>query len=109
MKYAIEDSFQKYLNSVWDNNPIDYRIEMEKQYHIMEERAKFLGIVLKDLKIVAIQQRIQNLHIKLIGDPIAIAALDLHLLNWQQARRGDNLSNPCLVLEWTNDPVQKTL
>ena len=109
MKYVIEDRFQKYLNDVWANNPIEYRIEMEKQYHIVEARAKFLGIVLKDLKIAAIQQRIQNLHIKLTGDPIAIAALDLHLLNWQQARHVNSLSDYCLVLEWTDASVQKTL
>jgi hypothetical protein len=97
MKIYIPNPLRVYLNAVWDHNPPDFRVSIERQYYMTLDRAKFLGINLKDLEIVDIQQRIYNLHVRLSGDPAAIYSLDLHLLNRQQEIK--SLSPYCLVLE----------
>lgn len=73
------------FNKICAANPPEFNTDIVKQYWIMEDRARHLGVRIHDLRVVSIHQRIDKLMVLLEGDKDHISALDMHLLNVQES------------------------
>lgn len=75
------------LDKIMNGYSVDYRIDVTKQYWIMEARAIHLGISLKEIRVVGFKHDEETLTVVIVGNKDHIAALDMRLVNVQESHR----------------------
>lgn len=75
------------LDKIMNGYSVDYRIDITKQYWIMEARAIHLGINIKEIRVAEFKHDEETLVVVVDGDKGHIAALDMRLVNVQESNK----------------------